>query len=61
MSNLKLIFALTRQDTNDQNQIIRGSWMDWSTHLRGIEQLISLRGGLAELEHNEALRITISW
>lgn len=47
--------ALTR------NQDIRGSKTDWETHLRGLQELVQLRGGIGTLDANETLRVTLSW
>ncbi|KAJ4391686.1 hypothetical protein N0V93_005306 [Gnomoniopsis smithogilvyi] len=43
------------------NADIRGSWLDWHTHLQGMNQLIKLRGGIDKLSGNTNLRLTVSW
>lgn len=40
---------------------IRGSKIDWKTHMKGMRELVRLRGGIDELDSNEALRVTLSW
>lgn len=47
--------------SNIREQDIRGSWKDWNAHLRGMQQLIKLRGGIEKLDANVTLRLTVSW
>lgn len=47
--------------TDECKQDIRGSHKEWDTHLKGLQELLYLRGGVEGIETNEFLRVTISW
>lgn len=47
--------------TDDSNQHIKGRYDQWRVHMKGINDMITLRGGIAAFDENKELRLTIMW
>lgn len=54
-------FANWPYSTSQNEQILFGHYEDLETHLKGVERIVAVRGGVDKLGHGGVLRIMVSW